>query len=423
MKIEFHPDILDWQHYTCNCCGRGCRSFLVPVRPEEREAISAQRDWRTFLHVKDLFVKHRAAGPAGFGLAKWPDGRCIFLDADNLCLIHKYYGLQAKPLACQLFPFVFTPFAGSLRVGLRFDCPGVCTSDGRNLSDYIKEVQSLANRIVPAGVENMPLPAVTGRQKIEASWFEFINEILLQIVTSDALDLVRRLHWLYCFAKLLTHIKWEQVSEDVFEELVNLFKGGTLAELQQPPPSRVVKPKARKLLGQFFFLLTQPSTIITSQKEPLGVKLKKRMAQARALHQLAQTTGPLPKIQPDWPNEDMAALEHSFGPWPGKVQEVISRWLACRIAGMNYCGPNCYQYSLTEGVYSLLVAVITMGWVMRIEALKAHRRHLELADTHNAIMTIDGNLGYSQALAFGPARLRLNVIGEYLSPLIETYCR
>ena len=68
MKIQFHSDVLDRQRYSCNCCGAGCRSFLVGVRPAEREAILKLENWseRLQLTKEKLFVMHPAAGRLGY---------------------------------------------------------------------------------------------------------------------------------------------------------------------------------------------------------------------------------------------------------------------------------------------------------------------------------------------------------------------
>ena len=101
---------------------------------------------------------------------------------------------------------------------------------------------------------------------------------------------------------------------------------------------------------------------------------------------------------------------------------MISRYLTCRIGGVGYCGPNFYHYSLVEGAHSLLLAVITIGWMMRIEAVKANRKQVTLADAHTAVMTIDCHLGYGTALNVGPARMRLQYLSDHLEDLINWYC-
>jgi hypothetical protein len=71
----------------------------------------------------------------------------------------------------------------------------------------------------------------------------------------------------------------------------------------------------------------------------------------------------------------------------------------------------------------MLLAVVAIGWIMRIQAVKAGRDYIVLSDAHQAVMTIDGNLGYSNALGMGPARLRLRFLADYLDAFITWYCK
>ncbi|MBN1763910.1 MAG: YkgJ family cysteine cluster protein [Sedimentisphaerales bacterium] len=423
MKIFFHPDILDQQVYRCNCCGQGCRSFLVPLDTRERESIEKLDNWQEKLGEIDLFVRSRAAGKSGCGLAKHPDGRCVFLDNDNLCLIHKLHGLKAKPLACQLYPFVVTPFAGELRVGLRFDCPAVCDSTGHSLCDYQQELRRLISQIVPPGAENAEPPPVLSRQKISAKHFDQVNEVFLKIINSDSLPLLQRLHWLRLFGDHISRIKWQNVTDEDLPELLKMLQGGLLAEVQRRKVNvRPVKGKPRKLLGQIFSILSHPTTIITSQKKGIGTVLKKRLNILSMMKQISRNSDPLPKIQPHWPDCDISLLEKSFGPWPPEVEQMLTRYLTCRIAALGYCGPNFYNFSMIEGLHTMLLAIVTIGFLMRIEAVGHKRTHIELADAHKAVMTIDGNLGYASALGTAPMRLTLSQLTDHIESLLDWYC-
>jgi lysine-N-methylase len=423
MRIEFHPEILDLQQYSCNCCGRGCRSFLVPVYPEERKKIEARADWRKEFEVAELFVKHRAAGEAGYGLAKRSDGSCVFLDGDNLCVIHKRHGLSAKPLACQLYPFVLTPVGGTLRIGLRFDCPAVCESAGKKLSGYRAEISRLARQLIKQDIDSARLPCVCPGRRVSPEYFEAINETFIKIVCSDAQDLITRLHWLRGVTEHINMVKWENVEKGDFKDLLAMLQGGVLAELQREPAQRcepVGKP--RKLLGQIFFLMCQPTSIVTGPEEGWLTRVRHRLNLNRDAKYMRRTEGKLPRIQPDWPDCDLSELEESFGAWGDDVQGMLSRYLICRIGSLGYCGPNFYGYSMTEGIQTLLMAMVTVGWVMRICAVKAGRKHIELSDAQTAVMTIDGNLGYSSALGFGPSKLRLKYLSDHLRDFINWYC-
>ena len=423
MKILIHSELKEQQKYSCKCCGAGCRSFLVAVRPQERQAIEAQENWRESLGVDELFVTHRAAGKLGFGLAKRTDGSCIFLGNDNLCVIHKKFGLKAKPLACQLYPFVLTPVGGRLHLGLRFDCPAVCENIGQNLDDHRKDLKRMARELITADIEKLELPEICFKQKVSVKFFEAINEILLKMTNSDAVPLNDRLQWLRNFVDYLCEIKWQNVTDENFDDLVGMIQGGLLAEIQSRQiPKKAVTGKPRKLLGQIFFLLCQPTSIITAQKKGPLKTLKNRLRLTRMEKQLRQLDGPLPRIQPDWPDCNLQDLETDFGTWPAEVQQLMTRYLTCRIAGMGYCGYNFYRYSLTEGIQSLLLGVVTAGWVMRIAALQAGRKKIELADAQQAVMTIDGNLGYAQAFGMGPSRMRLEYLSNQLEGFINWFC-
>ena len=105
-----------------------------------------------------------------------------------------------------------------------------------------------------------------------------------------------------------------------------------------------------------------------------------------------------------------------------QIQKVIERYLLCRIGGMNYCGAAFYGYSMVEGLQSLLLSVVTLGWLMRVAAVKAGRKKLVVEDAYQAVMTIDGNMGYSQALGMSAARLRLEYLSGHLGTLLRWYC-
>ncbi|MCF7956998.1 MAG: hypothetical protein K9M57_00980 [Phycisphaerae bacterium] len=53
---------------------------------------------------------------------------------------------------------------------------------------------------------------------------------------------------------------------------------------------------------------------------------------------------------------------------------------------------------------------------MRIEAIKAGRNHIQL---HNAIITLDGNLGYGKALNTGPAKMQMGYLTGHLEQFID----
>lgn len=423
MKIHIHPEILKRQRYSCICCGAGCRSFLVGLRPAERGAITGLDDWAGRLAVEDLFVRHRSAGRLGFGLAKHRDGRCIFLDDQNLCLVHKEHGLEAKPLACQLYPFVLSPLAGRLFVGLRFDCPAVVDNHGDKLGRHVGPLHQLCKKLITPDIEALPPPAFGPAIRLEPNRLLTINEAFLKILTADDLSLHKRLQGLLDLVGHLERVKWDRLGDADFSDLIGLLRDGALAECRRYQPQRRPLPaRGRTLLGQIFFLLSQPTTVITGTADSLGRRIVRRLGLQRSARRMGRPNGALPKVQPAWPDVDLKELESSFGPWTDQIDALLTRHLVCRLGGLNYCGENFYRYSMREGIQTLILGMVTAGWLMRISAAAAGRDHLVEADGRQALLTIDGNLGYSTALGFGPSRLRLRYLKEYLRDFLDWYC-
>jgi len=61
--------------------------------------------WRPLL--KEIPVEEplvRLDSATGQYMLNRVDERCVFLDSDNLCIVHKAAGIEAKPITCRLFP-------------------------------------------------------------------------------------------------------------------------------------------------------------------------------------------------------------------------------------------------------------------------------------------------------------------------------
>ncbi|MEW6557180.1 MAG: flagellin lysine-N-methylase [Elusimicrobiota bacterium] len=72
------------------------------------------------------------------------DSRCIFLDDDNYCLIHKKLGFDAKSTICKMYPFKFVKTPEGIIVRLSFVCPSVIKDTGVQLENQISEIEKLA---------------------------------------------------------------------------------------------------------------------------------------------------------------------------------------------------------------------------------------------------------------------------------------
>ncbi|MFQ5411373.1 MAG: YkgJ family cysteine cluster protein, partial [Phycisphaerae bacterium] len=81
-----------------------------------------------------------AASESKYVLAKGEGTRCLFLDRDGLCIIHKELGPEAKPNMCRQFPFLSARNWVEDRVSANFGCPSVQQSSGQSLTEQAGEI-------------------------------------------------------------------------------------------------------------------------------------------------------------------------------------------------------------------------------------------------------------------------------------------
>ena len=94
---------MNLEGFACRCCGACCRipNGIVRVSEAEIARIAA------FLGVSEATFIDRDCAVApdrrGLILHSHPNGACVWLTADNRCLIH-----PVKPDKCRTFPYDWT---------------------------------------------------------------------------------------------------------------------------------------------------------------------------------------------------------------------------------------------------------------------------------------------------------------------------
>ncbi|MHB8625305.1 MAG: YkgJ family cysteine cluster protein [Aggregatilineales bacterium] len=108
--------------HTCRMCGGGCRSYDVILTEREARRLDSAW-WRPLLNnVPDDAPLVRLDSASSQYTLNRVDDRCVFLDADNLCIVHKAAGADAKPIACQIFPLHAVQAPDGLHLSLNVSC-------------------------------------------------------------------------------------------------------------------------------------------------------------------------------------------------------------------------------------------------------------------------------------------------------------
>ncbi len=107
--------------HTCRLCAHSCHNYTVVLSELEARRLALD-EWRPLLHKvpDDLPLVQRQG--AQYILNKRPDGACVFLGADGLCVIHKESHPESKPLACQMFPLQAVQAPDGVYLSLNSGC-------------------------------------------------------------------------------------------------------------------------------------------------------------------------------------------------------------------------------------------------------------------------------------------------------------
>lgn len=131
------------QRYSCQGCGWCCRWWPIDVTVAERDRLQAH-DWATEsprLRGIKLFEETKArVGRERRIQTAHLDGRCVFLEEDNFCLIHKVLGLEAKPSVCQRFPVRLTVTPEGFLAGADYACRAVIQNDGEPFAELVEGI-------------------------------------------------------------------------------------------------------------------------------------------------------------------------------------------------------------------------------------------------------------------------------------------
>ena len=170
--------------FDCQACGRCCRAdWKITIEASKAEQLRARGP--------ELSVIQE---PSGSWSLNTKSGQCAFLLPDQLCSIHKHQGEEAKPLSCQIFPYIFHPTPDGVHVGLSHYCPSVRAKHGRPLEEHRQHIEKLA-AATSWPKQNHPIELRRGRDLGWRSYLLLEAEILERLKRGPGLQVFLSLFW------------------------------------------------------------------------------------------------------------------------------------------------------------------------------------------------------------------------------------
>lgn len=376
-KIHYYKK----QSSACISCGKCCGHWPVPVTAAEAGRISALdfHDWSG--RASSYFRKTLR----GYYLRKRKDKRCVFLDSDGLCIIHKKYGFDAKPLACRLYPFdIYKWRDGSVSASLRYDCPAVAGgSRMENPKNLVPMICAFAAELF-AYRGKYANASYSGRLQPEIERIRLISKTYLKILLYDRIAPEIRF---YAAVRLLLFHSIRKNSADILE--AEEFESDAFAFFKRSIEHLTcIVEEAEKIrkdqLVRFRYLvwcfLRDDSRATLAEHFPMALS---------ALHFLVGK-GTLKKSLLNL-NVTAGGLFHAICKCRRKKDalEPYFRFLQGRLSSLHFCGTPARGLTFEHGMAYLLISWPIVNALASVLAAKRKDFLISAEDVANAVILID----------------------------------
>jgi lysine-N-methylase len=372
--------------WDCNGCGRCCRGTIIRLNEGDQARLREQR-WEQHpdFRGQKIMVRHGLWKPQ-YSLAKRKDGRCIFLEPDGLCRIHREFGLAAKPLICQMFPFQLVPLDDHAGLTLRRFCPLAAADHGRNLAEYLDDARRMAEQGGLAAAPGEP-PSVAGRRLRRWPSTLRVADRIEQMMRDERYPLVRRIVHGLMFCDSLQHCRLENLAAGQSSELLALLENAAVQEaggLFRPcrPP--------RRAAGMLF----RQTALEYARLHPLfdiEASWRERWRLVCAAMAFARGRGPLPAMHSCFPSTTFEALERPLGPLDAAVLRPLAALFEATAASKYYAMLGRPGWSLIDSFRALALAYPLALWLLR---LRCGDRRPQVEDMIDVVGAIDRGQSY-----------------------------
>lgn len=390
------------QRYSCHGCGDCCRDFTVQLRPADLAKLAEQK-WEAALG-EPVTVEFRGQRY----LRQREDGACVFLMEGGRCRVHAERGVHAKPLACQLFPFMLAPGVRHTQVALSYACQSVLRNKGAALASHMGEVRALAEEVPELVSSRTLLARGLDAQPMEVDAFA---DALDRWLRACDVPLAVRLDGLAWLAQQLGRANFAKVRGERFRDLVNLLVTALPNELPLHPVGPPTRSHLASLRQAAFFRLEDPKI---GDLQRAG-RWRAVLAQYLRSRAFAKGRGAVPATGDRWPvGATFAQVGRTASvlssPDLPAVDDLFTRWLRATVLGGRAWGSGFYGWPMIQGMQGMALNAACALWLARAHAAANGRAVPAFEDAEAAVGRVDRASGRAPWLGSRAEALRLRYL-------------
>ncbi|MGI9014128.1 MAG: YkgJ family cysteine cluster protein [Phycisphaerales bacterium] len=407
LRLTILKPPLDEQRYSCHGCGNCCRDFTVQLRDDDIERLNAQ-GWTEKLGESPI-VEFRGTR----FLKQRDDGACIFWMEDGRCAIHAEFGYEAKPIACQMFPFSLTPVEGGAMMGINFACQSVLENKGAALPTHERELRRMAGRLPEVRSLERP-PMLTNTLRAAPIEVEAIrNGIDGWLARRHELPLQTRLDGLAWLIGSLHQAQLEHVREERFVELFATLLSALPAELELVEIDPIGRTRMRLLRQAAFARTEDPKISSIATRNRIAVVFGQWLRSRR----FASGRGTAPHIAEEWPDNVNLREVETVGPAENEaetaaIDDLMTRWLRATVLGSRTWGAGYYGWPIVAGLSSMMLNVAVVSWLARLHARGNGRDGITIVDVRAALSRVDRASGRALWLGTSAEGMRVRYLAR-----------
>jgi lysine-N-methylase len=389
------------ERWDCHQCGICCYGAIVRLSEKDREKLR-QQGWDKHPDFRGRRIIVREGWfSSQYYLAQRDDGGCVFLTEDGLCRIHKEFGLEAKPLLCQMFPRQVIPLADKAVLTIRRACPSAVQDRGRPVEEHLPDARRMAEEGNLLAQGTRPPMIKPGERR---SWkvAQRLLRTLERLIRDDKFPPVRRIVHGLVLCRLLSQARTRRLDDAKLGDLLEVLESNV------PEEAAPLFAQRQPLTGVGGILFRQIG-LEYIRLHP-RVRIHKTWAERWKLVRfgiaMVRAKGKTPQLCESIPPVEFAALEEPLGVLPPEIYQPFTRYLETLAASFQYALARRVGWSIVESFSSLAMTYPLALWMLRWVAAG---RQPTLEDATDIVVALDRGQGYIPLCGFRQ-RTRLNLL-------------